>query len=315
MTVRERVAGRAVLAAFQAGTAIASNLPPSWGLRGAAALGRAAARFTPDRRVMVERNLTRALGPLPAPELRRLTDATFESYARYYFDSFRLTSLSRDAVEAGISVTGWEHVEEALAHDPVAPVLALPHLGGWEWAAFWVTMVKGHRLAAVAEELSPPELFEWFLSFRRAIGLNIIPLGPDAANQVVESLASGEIVCLLCDRDLHGGGVPVTFLGEDTTLPAGPAVMALKGGARVLPTAVYFDGDRLRGVVRPPVTIERTPGATSIRPDVPRFMQALAHELEALIREAPEQWHLMQPNWPSDYAALGLEPPSGSQPA
>ena len=76
MTVRERVAGRAVLAAFQAGTAIASNLPPSWGLRGAAALGRAAARFTPDRRVIVERNLTRALGPLPAPELRRLTDAT-----------------------------------------------------------------------------------------------------------------------------------------------------------------------------------------------------------------------------------------------
>jgi KDO2-lipid IV(A) lauroyltransferase len=26
----------------------------------------------------------------------------------------------------------------------------------------------------------------------------------------------------------------------------------------------------------------------------------LAYELETLIRRAPEQWHLLQPNWPSD---------------
>jgi phosphatidylinositol dimannoside acyltransferase len=31
----------------------------------------------------------------------------------------------------------------------------------------------------------------------------------------------------------------------------------------------------------------------------------LADELEALIREAPEQWHMMQPNWPSDWAEQG----------
>ncbi|MTA40097.1 MAG: hypothetical protein F2560_03555 [Actinobacteria bacterium] len=28
--------------------------------------------------------------------------------------------------------------------------------------------------------------------------------------------------------------------------------------------------------------------------------QAIAHELEELIRRAPEQWHMFQPNWPSD---------------
>ena len=31
----------------------------------------------------------------------------------------------------------------------------------------------------------------------------------------------------------------------------------------------------------------------------------LAHELEQLIRVAPEQWHLLQPNWPSDLATNG----------
>jgi phosphatidylinositol dimannoside acyltransferase len=39
-----------------------------------------------------------------------------------------------------------------------------------------------------------------------------------------------------------------------------------------------------------------------LRDDVARATQLLAYELEALIRHAPEQWHLMQPNWPSDFA-------------
>ena len=35
----------------------------------------------------------------------------------------------------------------------------------------------------------------------------------------------------------------------------------------------------------------------------------MARELEQLIAPAPEQWHLLQPNWPSDFAALGRAMP------
>jgi lauroyl/myristoyl acyltransferase len=37
-----------------------------------------------------------------------------------------------------------------------------------------------------------------------------------------------------------------------------------------------------------------------LRADVQRITQDLAYELEKLIHRAPEQWHLLQPNWPSD---------------
>jgi hypothetical protein len=37
---------------------------------------------------------------------------------------------------------------------------------------------------------------------------------------------------------------------------------------------------------------------------VRRLTIELAGHLEGLIRRAPEQWHLQQPNWPSDYVAL-----------
>lgn len=273
-------------------------------------LGRGASLAAGDRRIIVEQNLKRVYGSqLSAADLSSKVSMTFDSYARYYYDSFRLPRLSREEVDRGFVIDGEEHLDAAMAGDGPGPVLALPHLGGWEWAAAWITRVKGWGLAAVVEPLEPPELFEWFLEFRRSLGMNIIPLGPNAAAEVSRSALNHEVVCLLCDRDIGRNGVDVEFFGERTTLPAGPAVMALRAGCPILPTAVYFDGAGTRGVVRPPLDVSRQ---GRLREDVSRITQSLASELEELIRAAPEQWHLMQPNWPSDYAALGRPVPEPS---
>jgi phosphatidylinositol dimannoside acyltransferase len=117
---------------------------------------------------------------------------------------------------------------------------------------------------------------------------------------VVAAVRQLHVIPLLSDRDIGGGGVEVTFFGERTTLPAGPAVVAIRTGAPLLPTAIYDQGPGHHGIVRPPVDVSR---AGSFRADVARITQALAGELELLIRRAPEQWHLLQPNWPSDRTA------------
>ena len=100
--------------------------------------------------------------------------------------------------------------------------------------------------------------------------------------------------------------MPVHFFGEGTTLPGGPALLSLRTGATLLPVAVYFN-DKLDGhhaVVKPPLKIERQ---GSLRADMAVLTQELGKELEVLISKAPEQWHLLQPNWPSD---PGYEVPS-----
>lgn len=306
----DRAMGPAVVGAYRLGEVAAQRAPRRVGEPVLQALGQVSALRGGDRRTIVERNLRRVYQrDLTRNEMASKVQATFESYARYYYDSFRLTGMSVDEVADGFTVEGFEHLQAAMDRDDVGPVLALPHLGGWEWAAFWITQVQGWKLAAVVEKLEPPELFEWFLEFRTSLGMNIIPLGPTAAAEVTMAAANKEIVCLLCDRDLTGVGPEVTFFGERTTLPAGPAVMALKGGCTVLPTAVYFTDRGVHGVVRPPIVIERSDDGGSIRADVVRFTEVLAAELETLISRAPEQWHLMQPNWPSDYAALGRPMP------
>ncbi len=67
-----------------------------------------------------------------------------------------------------------------------------------------------------------------------------MPIGPDVSRIVLKALRDNRIVCLLSDRDLTGDGVEVEFFGERTTLPAGPATLALRTGAALLPVAVYF---------------------------------------------------------------------------
>src|SRR5205814_8108668 len=116
---------------------------------------------------------------------------------------------------------------------------ARPHLGGWEWARRCMGD-PGYHLAVVVEPLEPPEVFEWFAGLRSSLGMTVVPLGPAAGSAVLRALRANEVVCLLSDRDLSGGGIPVRFFGEQTLLPAGPALLARRTGAAVLPTAVYF---------------------------------------------------------------------------
>ncbi|MEE1571876.1 MAG: hypothetical protein V1247_09830, partial [Acidimicrobiales bacterium] len=67
-----------------------------------------------------------------------------------------------------------------------------------------------------------------------------------------------------------------------------------------LPVAIYDTAHACHAIVRPPIPTERM---GKLRHDVERVTRLLAAELEDLIRLAPEQWHLLQPNWPSDRVA------------
>lgn len=292
------LAGNITVGAYRSGSLVARSLPAP--LAGAVAAGLAGplSAGLRSKRSMIERHLRRVDPTLSGRRLRRAVQLAFDSYARYYVESFRLPTMSSRRVEEGFTVEGYhEHVVAGLEAGR-GVILALPHLGGWEWAGRWMTD-QGHRLTVVVEPLEPAELFTWFADLRSSLGMNVVPLGPEAGPTVLRALRDNEVVCLLCDRDLVGGGVEVEFFGERTTLPAGPATLALRTGAALLPTAVYFTErtDGHHGIVRPPLPLDRQGG---LRDDVARLTQSLARELEWLVRRAPEQWHLFQPNWPSD---------------
>src|SRR3954447_10289455 len=281
------------------GSAVVGRVPASLADGVAAAVSIAAASRDRDRRVMIERHLRRVLGPdVPQRRVDAMVLRAFASYARYWVEALRLPGMTFDEVDAGMSWEGLGRIDDALAAGRGA-IVAIPHLGAWDYAGAWLGMI-GYPLTVVVEPLEPPEVFEWFAGYRRSLGMTVVPLGPDAGHAVLRALKANQIVCLLSDRDVAGGGVEVDFFGERTTVPAGPVTLALRTGAPVFPTAVYYDDDRggHAGVVRPALKLERR---GRLREDVAAGTQLLVSELELLIRHAPEQWHLFQPNWPSDH--------------
>lgn len=285
------------VSAYRFGSAVARGLPG--GLAGLAtrAAGAGAAGTMRERRALVERNLRRVYGPdFGGVRMRRAVQQTFDSYARYWVESFRLPDMSDAQLDDGMAFEGYQHIDAALRRG-IGPILALPHLGGWDWAAFWMARVQRQPVSAVVEPLEPPELFKWFVEFRESLGMTVIPLGKGAGTAVMEAIRRADVITLVSDRDIEGNGIEVEFFGETTTLPAGPATLALRTGAPLLPAAIYFRGRGHHAVIRAPIPVERR---GRLRADVTRITQLMARELEVLIRAEPEQWHLMQPNWPSD---------------
>ena len=295
--VEDRGFDRIGVPAYKAASVAAQNLPQPVTSFAATMLGVGFGAGMRARRSMIERHLRRVDPSLRGVALRRAAQSAFDHYARYWVESFRLPGLSELDVDVGFSYEGFEHIDDALVAGS-GVIIALPHLGGWEWAGRWLTD-QGLPVTVVVEPLEPPELFEWFVSFRQSLGMTVVPIGPAAGTAVVRALRANEVVCLLCDRDIQGGGIEVEFFGERTTLPGGPATLGLRTGAPIVPTAVYFapGRDAHRALIRPPIAADRR---GMLRDDVQRITQDLARELEVLIRVAPEQWHLFQPNWPSD---------------
>ncbi|MGH9170179.1 MAG: phosphatidylinositol mannoside acyltransferase [Acidimicrobiales bacterium] len=253
-----------------------------------------------DRRHIVRANIKRVVGPgVSSRKLDKLVLEAFDWYAQYWMESARLGSLRPREILARFRCDGFERVAEEMGrHKGV--ILALPHLGLWELGGAWITL-KGFPMTTVVEPLEPPELFQWFKTQREDLGLTIHTFGPDTPGKLVSALRAGKLVGLVADRDMQGNGVEVEFFGERTRLPGGAAVLALRTGAPLFPCVVYQEPKgRGHGVIQPPLEIERS---GKLRNDITAVTQQLARHFEDLIRQAPSQWHMFQPNWPADRPA------------
>jgi KDO2-lipid IV(A) lauroyltransferase len=242
----------------------------------------------------LERNLARVA---PGCE-RALARHGLRSYLRYWCDVFRLPDWPPERVVGRVRVEHEERLRAPLA-DGRGVVGALAHLGNWDHAGAWAGLT-GAPVTTVAERLEPPEVFERFLAFRRRIGIEVLPLdAPGLTGTLAARLRAGGFVPLLVDRDLTGAGVEVDLLGEPAPLAPGPALLALRTGAALLPVTVHWDEDVLVLVLHPHV---EPPAAGSTRERVRAMTQAVADALAAGVRAHPEDWHVLQPVFAADRA-------------
>jgi lauroyl/myristoyl acyltransferase len=249
-----------------------------------------------DRRAMARRHANRVLAK--GTDLDGASAEMMKSYGRYYAEALWARARRVEGMLAETEVQGLERI--IAARDAgTGMIYALPHMGNWE-AAAPIAVSQGVPVVAVAEVLPNRRITDWFTEMRAEFGIEIVLASGrlEVMRRLEGAIAANKAVALLSDRDLKGKGVAVEFFGEKTTLPPGPATLAIRTGAPLFPVGCYFKDGGYKVVIHDALPV---PDDGSRSSKVAAMTQALAVRLESIIREAPRQWHLVQPNWPSDH--------------
>lgn len=252
-----------------------------------------------DRFRMAQRHQARVGGE--GPDLRRRARLVFAHYGRYWAETFWLRPRRHHSILERTTLEGVERLHAAIATGR-GVIVALPHTGNWEVAGLRAA-AEGARVLAVAEDLGNQRIVDWFVAMRNMMDIDIVIArkGGRVTRDLLERLGAGGVIALLADRDVTGRGVEAEFFGEITTMPAGPVALADRTGAVLLPVGIYFGaGDHHRFVIHPAMGI---PAGDTAEERVRLGVAKLAGILEEIIRVAPEQWHLIVPNWASDRAS------------
>ena len=239
-------------------------------------------------------NLARVNPLLQADELQNLIAQGVMSYMRYWRETFRSPDWTRERILSTVTVSN-----EHLLMDPInsgSPVVvALPHAGNWDHAGSYFCL-KGAKLVTVAEVLKPRALFEKFLEYRQAIGMEVLPLDSSAFGTLLERAQEGKLIALVADRDLSRSGIDVRFFDGTARMPAGPALVAIRTGSPLVTAFVSYTPSgihiQLDAIEIPTVGDEDA--------KVKIVVQRCADNFAVGILKNPEDWHMMQRIWVDD---------------
>jgi KDO2-lipid IV(A) lauroyltransferase len=294
--------------ALRAASWLACHLPERPLVGGAELAGDLWYRATPARAARARRNLRRVATWLDHNDrgtpfaraaardsraLERLVRQAYRHAALYYLEVARTPALTPDDLEKRIEVETPEGVADAFT--PGRPVIFVGlHFGAIELPALFLAVRVGEAVAPM-ETLTDPDLQDWFVRTRGAVGVRIVGLR-EARRELTAALRNGTSVGLVGDRDLTGGGTLIELFGAPARLPLGPALLAVETGAPIFVTAVRrAQVGRYRGAV------ERVdvPAEGSRRERATVTTERIAHAFERVIERAPEQWWaVFFPMWP-----------------
>jgi phosphatidylinositol dimannoside acyltransferase len=242
-------------------------------------------------------NLGRVRPDLCRDGLDELTRDAVRSYLRYWCESFRLPSWPiADLVRRTRTVDEhWIRDAHAAGHGVVA---ALPHMANWDWAGAWAG-ATGMPLMTVAERLEPERLFDQFVAYRTTLGMEILPLtgGAPAMPRLEEWVRGGGLCCLLADRDLSRTGIEVQLCGQAARMPRGPALLARRTGAPLIPVTLQYTAAEL--VIRFHEPVPHRDGDDGLL----TMTQDVADVFTRGFREHPQDWHMMQRVFTADLDA------------
>ncbi len=239
------------------------------------------------------------------PYVQHLAFTSWRNYGRYAADFINFANFDMAVVEPTIrdltqGTNRWQDTLDHALQPGKGVVITTAHFGNWDMAG--AVMARYSPLFAVAETFSDKRLNQLLQNLRIEKGIGIIPM-EGSARRILRVLQQNQSVAFVVDRPLEADqGVPVTFFGRKTYVPGGPAALALKSGAAIMPGYVWY-GHHQQFYLRvfPPIFPQERKGDKKTE-EVVRLTQYIYASLEEMVREWPTQWYMFRPFWPTSPA-------------
>jgi lauroyl/myristoyl acyltransferase len=262
----------------------------------------------PAKRRIILANAAHVLAqPRSHPEVARLARGIYATYSRFTIELMRLPGLPADEPQRLLREGGdddrrfmalWQRCEQ----EGRGIIAVSGHIGSIEVFAGAYAQ-RGIPTYGLADDSAFPELFELLNRSRARWGVTIIPWR--RLRDIFRVMRSPCILGMVVDWGYRDDGVPVRLFGDWTTLPAGPATLASRSGAVIVPVVARREPDgSYTPMMHEPIEVsDGSPTALT------RATQSIADALEDMISQAPEQWYTFKPMWPAsedEAAALAL---------
>ncbi len=270
------------------GSAIVNALPVWFGYALADVGGLTSYWVLPRKRQAARTNFSVALDRPPAsPPVGRIVRKSFRTYSRMVVDVLRLRTMPIERLKSWIELHGLEHLDAALARGK-GVILVTPHVGNWEPASNVVAMFSYDVLAVVGSGLVSRAVSQ----SRQRAGMTVVE-HTRAARPAMRALRQNSVVILVADLVKDYRAAPVRLFGRDAHIAAGPAHLAVRTGAALVPVVSIRQADNT-SIIRcePPLYVDQHADTVA---ESNRLSQAIAAYFERTIVAHPEQWYPYRP--------------------
>ncbi len=270
---------------------VINTIPRRLAMPAAAAVGNLAYDVAGSKRDLIHANLSRPMRlPPDDKRVKRAARRAFRNYAKYLVDMMRIGELTEEQAQELVHIEDIGVLREARAREK-GVLLCTVHVGGMDLIGPGLK-AHGQSLHVVADDTTYGRLYDHLADARRK--QHIFLIGWRNLRGLFRALRDRENLVLFCDGGYRRGDVPVEFCGEATTFPIGPATLAAKTGAPMMPVAAQRTADdhfRAAGL--------EVVDCASLEPaELYRATQAVADALGAVIADDPGQWYMFRPVWP-----------------
>jgi KDO2-lipid IV(A) lauroyltransferase len=226
------------------------------GLRGTAKLGKwlgsLLCALKPRKRHVAIEEVSRYLGKqYDEPEIQGIVKRSFQVYYARHLESLFFGDLTKERISRVASVEGLENLDKALASDK-GVILLLAHFG-----SFLLPLpLLGHLGYKVNQVTGRPvhysffgeRLWRWRKRQADRLPVNFIQVG-GFLRPLYKALQRNEIVTIAFDGRDSTKFMSVPFLDGSALFSPAPINLALKTGARIVPTFVIRHPDETHTVI------------------------------------------------------------------